>query len=204
MNIADRIQQLRKGKGISQEELADKIGVSRQAVSKWESEQSIPDIDKIIIMSDFFDVTTDYLLKGTETKAQAGERKVDASIFVIITSTLNFIGLILASALWYERQAATAIVIGLVFMITGCAIFGIGLADATENKIWAKRTFWTINIWALLFIPMSMLYNGLFAFALAPYPLIWYGSHIALFCFGLLYVASCFAVVLWARKRYRG
>ena len=62
MNIADRIQILRKSRGISQEELADKIGVSRQAVSKWESEQSTPDIDKIILLSDYFDVTTDYLL----------------------------------------------------------------------------------------------------------------------------------------------
>ena len=43
MNTADRIQHLRKVKGISQEELADKIGVSRQSVSKWESEQSLPD-----------------------------------------------------------------------------------------------------------------------------------------------------------------
>jgi Predicted transcriptional regulators len=42
MNLADRVQHLRKVKGISQEELADQIGVSRQAVSKWESEQSIP------------------------------------------------------------------------------------------------------------------------------------------------------------------
>ena len=49
MTIADRILELRKIKGISQEELADEIGVSRQAVSKWESEQSIPDLDKIII-----------------------------------------------------------------------------------------------------------------------------------------------------------
>lgn len=48
MTIADRIQSLRKAKGISQEELANKIGVSRQAVSKWESEQSSPDLEKII------------------------------------------------------------------------------------------------------------------------------------------------------------
>ena len=66
MNMADRIQYLRKTKGISQEELADKVGVSRQAVSKWESEQSTPDLEKIIIMSDFFEVTTDYILKGVE------------------------------------------------------------------------------------------------------------------------------------------
>ena len=66
MNIADRIQLLRKSKGISQEELADKIGVSRQAVSKWESEQSTPDIEKIILLSDYFQTTTDYILKGIE------------------------------------------------------------------------------------------------------------------------------------------
>ena len=66
MNVADRIQNLRKIKGISQEQLAEAIGVSRQAVSKWESEQSTPDLDKIVLMSDFFDVTTDYLLKGIE------------------------------------------------------------------------------------------------------------------------------------------
>ena len=48
MTIADRIQNLRKTRGISQEELADRIGVSRQAVSKWESKQSTPDVEKII------------------------------------------------------------------------------------------------------------------------------------------------------------
>ena len=66
MTIADRIQNLRKQKGMSQEELADAAGVSRQAVSKWESEQSTPDLDKVIILSEIFDVTTDYLLKGIE------------------------------------------------------------------------------------------------------------------------------------------
>lgn len=66
MNVADRIQSLRKSKGISQEQLADDLGVSRQAVSKWESEQSTPDMDKIVLMSDYFEVTTDYILKGIE------------------------------------------------------------------------------------------------------------------------------------------
>lgn len=54
MNMADRIQYLRKAKGLSQEDLADRVGVSRQAVSKWESEQSTPDLEKIIILSDIF------------------------------------------------------------------------------------------------------------------------------------------------------
>ena len=75
MNMADRIQYLRKSKGISQEELADKVGVSRQAVSKWESEQSTPDLEKIIIMSDFFGVTTDYILKGIELSSRQRTKK---------------------------------------------------------------------------------------------------------------------------------
>ena len=74
MNIADRILYLRKSKGISQEELADKVGVSRQAVSKWESEQSMPDVEKIIIMSDYFNVTTDYILKGIEVVENKEEK----------------------------------------------------------------------------------------------------------------------------------
>ena len=74
MNIADRIQCLRKNKGLSQEELADKVGVSRQAVSKWESEQSTPDIEKIIIMSELFEVTTDYILKGIEPVSMTNKK----------------------------------------------------------------------------------------------------------------------------------
>ena len=75
MNIADRIQSLRKQKGMSQIELADAIGVSRQAVSKWESEQAIPDLDKIIAMSEIFGTTTDYLLKGIEPVEGEGENE---------------------------------------------------------------------------------------------------------------------------------
>lgn len=63
MILADKIINLRKKSGLSQEELADKIGVSRQAVSKWESAQSIPDLDKILLMSKLFGVSTDFLLK---------------------------------------------------------------------------------------------------------------------------------------------
>lgn len=77
MNMADRIQYLRKTKGLSQEELADKIGVSRQAVSKWESEQSTPDIEKIIIMSELFEVTTDYILKGIEPVDMTNKKTMD-------------------------------------------------------------------------------------------------------------------------------
>jgi len=65
MKLCDKIVKLRRAAGLSQEELADRLNVSRQAVSKWESDQSMPDIDKVILLSDLFGVTTDYLLKDS-------------------------------------------------------------------------------------------------------------------------------------------
>lgn len=63
MIFADKLIRLRKRMGLSQEELADMMKVSRQAVSKWEAAQSIPDLDKVLKLSELFGVSTDYLLK---------------------------------------------------------------------------------------------------------------------------------------------
>ena len=63
MILADKIINLRKKSGMSQEDLAGKLNVSRQSISKWESAQSIPDLDKIIQLSIIFGVSTDFLLK---------------------------------------------------------------------------------------------------------------------------------------------
>lgn len=64
MRLGQKIAELRKKNNLSQEDLAEEMNVSRQAVSKWESNQSIPDIEKIVNLSEFFGVTTDYLLKS--------------------------------------------------------------------------------------------------------------------------------------------
>ncbi|MCQ2520595.1 MAG: helix-turn-helix domain-containing protein [Lachnospiraceae bacterium] len=63
MILADKIINERKKLGWSQEELAEKLGVSRQSVSKWEGAQAVPELQKILIMSEIFGVSTDYLLK---------------------------------------------------------------------------------------------------------------------------------------------
>jgi len=63
MIFADKITALRKKNGWSQEELAEKMNVSRQAVSKWESAQTVPDLERLLQLSQLFGVTTDYLLK---------------------------------------------------------------------------------------------------------------------------------------------
>ena len=66
MILAEKITVLRKRNGWSQEELAEKLGVSRQSISKWESAQSTPDLNRILAMSALFDVSTDTLLKDEE------------------------------------------------------------------------------------------------------------------------------------------
>ncbi len=69
MTLADKIMQLRRARGWSQEELAERLSVTRQSVSKWESGQSTPDLDKLLQIADLFSVTTDQLLRTSEEVA---------------------------------------------------------------------------------------------------------------------------------------
>lgn len=65
MAIGDRIYELRTSNNMSQGDLANELGVSRQSVSKWETGQSIPDVDRIVNISKIFDVTVDYLVNDS-------------------------------------------------------------------------------------------------------------------------------------------
>lgn len=82
MNIGERIQSHRKDAGMSQEQLGEKLGVSRQAVSKWETGESLPELDKIILIAQVFGVTTDELLRGSGLEGECpngGEKRRGAS-----------------------------------------------------------------------------------------------------------------------------
>ena len=82
MILADKIIELRKKNGWSQEDLAEKMDVSRQSISKWEGAQSIPDMNKILKLSEVFSVSTDYLLKdeiGPESLEDAPKVDTDSS-----------------------------------------------------------------------------------------------------------------------------
>lgn len=66
MNLSSKIYELRKANGMSQEQLAEKLNVSRQSISKWESGESSPETERVVEMSRIFNVTTDYMLKPSE------------------------------------------------------------------------------------------------------------------------------------------
>lgn len=70
MNFSEKLQILRKKKGLSQEKLAELLFVSRQAVSKWESGQTYPEIEKLIVLSDLFEITLDDLLRDKDIEVE--------------------------------------------------------------------------------------------------------------------------------------
>ena len=92
MTIGNKIMTLRRENNLSQEILAEKLGVSRQAVSKWEAEQCLPDIDKIVKLSELFDVSTDYILKEdskSKTDVSKGNISNDQSTDEILLKQID-------------------------------------------------------------------------------------------------------------------
>ena len=78
MVFSEKLQLLRKGKGLTQEELAEKLGVSRQAVAKWESALVYPDIYNLIQISNLMNVSLDYLVKEQECEVNlSGQERTD-------------------------------------------------------------------------------------------------------------------------------
>ncbi|WP_061589404.1 helix-turn-helix domain-containing protein [Streptococcus sanguinis] len=174
MNLSDRIQYLRKARGISQEGLADQLGVSRQAVSKWESEQSMPDLDKIISMSDYFEVTTDYLLKGVEPVVQKEEeqsikhRRIASNICYQLS--LGFIGLGIILSIILADFLKISILLTPVLIVQGVGL----LVWGTGRNLSEVRPSFQVKlalILFLLFVPLGFLSNILFPLGkIFPYP----------------------------------
>ena len=72
MDLGERLYQLRKARNLSQGEVADALGVSRQSVSKWENNTSVPELDKLVKLGELFGLTLDELVKGEAAPAPAG------------------------------------------------------------------------------------------------------------------------------------
>ncbi len=81
MNLGKRLMELRKKQNLSQEALAEKLGVTRQTVSKWETDQSAPDFDKVLPLCEVFGITTDELFKGEEISKEEINNNIKEDIF---------------------------------------------------------------------------------------------------------------------------
>lgn len=112
MSFGEKLQRLRKAQGLSQEELAARLSVTRQTISKWELDQSTPELGLLAQISDIFGVTTDYLIKteencvnaGGETPGDGAQKKPQARLALFIV--LLCVGILGVAVIWLLSLSA--------------------------------------------------------------------------------------------------
>ena len=115
MEIGNKINQLRKLSGMTQEQLAEKLNVSRQTISKWESDRTSPDLESIVNISRIFHVSLDDLLKEAETSVT---NRNDEQITLEDLMKINLL----------NRKMTLLLISGLIFIITGILNFAYVIA----------------------------------------------------------------------------
>ena len=150
MSFAEKLQTLRKEKGMSQESLADLAGVSRQAVSKWESGQSYPEMDKLITLSDLFGVTIDFLVKENPTETAEDEPECRNSMRLPLRPHYEY------------KSARTLFGLPLVHVNVGCGMYKAKGIVAVGN---VAVGFLSVGIVSLGLLSVGAVAAGLIALA---------------------------------------
>lgn len=215
-DLGERVQALRRRQGISQEELAAALGVSRQAVSKWESRQAQPELDKVVGLAAYFGVSLDWLLLGQEAAAAKPETVETAEtaetereerlagILVTIATALSYIGLLLAWGIWDYWQVSLSVALGAGFMILSLGLLGAAVQLAAEPlKNGLVRRFWRWNIWPVAYLGIAAAFTTACGPLTAPVLFIreYFLGYWAegLFAF-LAWVIICVCVFKWSKK----
>jgi len=117
MKLGEKIQQLRKASGISQEQLAEQLDVSRQSVSKWELNDAIPDVSKIVMISELFSVSIDELLKDSNSMESFSTDSSDKNLTTIEEITkLNLAHKQITIGFWTVVTGLIMFVLELMFL----------------------------------------------------------------------------------------
>ena len=123
MNLGERIYQMRTTRNMSQGDLADKLNVSRQSISKWENNMSVPDLEKIVLLSNIFQVSLDELVKGEEpSTVLVAEKPVNTSNKIAGTILLCMAFLLSLVFLLLSAEFALYILV-LPFLVSGIICF---------------------------------------------------------------------------------
>lgn len=166
MKLSDKLVGLRKSAGMSQEELAEKLNVSRQAVSRWEMGMAMPDAVNILQLSKLFHVTTDYLLNEEyESDADLPQvRAVKADGVhqgMILLVTLEVMSLILQFTAAIVLQSTFFTVLSFLPFVAAIGGFEYAYqkkADAQNEKTRQfRRRFYEISVWLGLYFPLRLL-----------------------------------------------
>lgn len=160
-DLAARLLQLRRREGISQEELAELAGVSRQAVSKWESAQSVPETEKLLTISEHFNVSMDWLLKGEEPQpepqAAAPRGAFNGRLALVNATLLIWCGLLVGWAVWAYWQNSWGAIISLIMLALAAGVFSMGLYEAgAAEKQRLQYQFCLLNVWPVVMLLESV------------------------------------------------
>lgn len=154
MILGEKIAQLRRKNGWSQEELADKMEVSRQAVSKWESNQTTPDLERILRLSSLFGVTIDYLLKdGAEPEIPRPEAEEDTQIRLIsLADAADYLTLRERASVQIASGTFLCILAFMPLLLLGAAAEQFQLSEALAALIGLASLFLLAAIAVVIFM----------------------------------------------------
>lgn len=154
MILGEKIAQLRRKNGWSQEELADKMEVSRQAVSKWESSQTTPDLERILRLSSLFGVTIDYLLKdGAEPEIPRPEAEEDTHIRLIsLADAADYLSLRERASVQIASGTFLCILAFMPLLLLGAAAEQFQLSEALAALIGLASLFLLAAIAVVIFM----------------------------------------------------
>ncbi|MDX9917759.1 MAG: helix-turn-helix transcriptional regulator [Gudongella sp.] len=174
MSIGEKIQHLRKTNNLSQEQLAGKLSVSRQAISKWELGESTPDTDKVILLSRIFQVSTDYLLlddinsdvkiSAVDTDSKLINRQYSLKALYTITTGIIIIGLFMSIIAHLTWQYIPLVSVGFIIQMISVVVFEAMSSRyliGNENKQVRKR-FYALNLWFILPFPIFLISDRFF------------------------------------------
>lgn len=138
MNIGEKLFELRKGKNLSQEDVAEKLNVTRQTVSKWETNQSMPDFDKIMPLCELFGISSDELLTGKKPEEKSNEEQNKTQVEKEKAPTREEI----------KRKSAEVVSTSVFMYVASVAFLMVAIPVLRMNPIVASAIFLCIIAWA--------------------------------------------------------
>jgi transcriptional regulator with XRE-family HTH domain len=181
MKLGDKILMLRKKEGLSQEQLAEKLNVSRQAISRWESGSALPDASNIRQLSKVFAVSADYLLNDDMDEYEIPKpqpdvqtvNKNDMGRILIYLITLEVMVLLIQFMSVVILQNAVFAFLSFIPFIAAIGGFEYAhyknRANATVQSMEFRRRFYKISAWLGLYFPVRFLVNAASTFYPRPY-----------------------------------
>ncbi len=178
MKLSDKIVGLRKSNGMSQEELAEKLNVSRQAISRWEMRSALPDTTNILQISKLFGVTTDYLLnddyKSDNDLPKIKEIKEDSIkqilIYLVILEIMILLMQFMTTCILQNAFFGFLSFIPFIALIGGFEYaYQKRTSEANKTTALFRKRFYKISTWLGLYFPIRFLTTILMSFYPRPY-----------------------------------